>query len=447
MTTREQWTSKLGFILASAGSAIGLGAIWKFPNVVATSGGGAFFIIFLLFTLGIGLPLLLAEFAIGRSTGRGAVSAYRELAPRSKWHWIGYLGMGTCFLLLSYYSVVGGWIVLYVGRGITGGLLASGWDYDVLFAETVANPWYAVTAQFVFLLITITVVARGIKGGIERASRILMPGLFVLFLVLIIRSLTLPGMGEGVRYFLQPDFSKLTGQAVLNALGQSFFCLSVGVSVMVTYSSYLSRQESLLKSSVSVVGLNVLTSLMAGLAIFPAIFALGMKPQEGPGLLFGTLPALFEKLPFGGLFIVLFLALFLFAALTSAFSMLEILVSELSHNDQQRSRMSWLFGILIFIVGIPSALSFGVWSDARIFGLSLFDAADFAVTNVLMPVGALLIALFVGYRFPRQRLYEEFATEASWWRKSLALYIILLRYVIPVVIAIVFLHVLGLLRL
>ncbi|CAH8715981.1 sodium-dependent transporter [Paenibacillus thiaminolyticus] len=447
MTTREQWTSKLGFILASAGSAIGLGAIWKFPNVVATSGGGAFFLIFLLFTLGIGLPLLLAEFAIGRSTGRGAVSAYQDIAPRSKWHWIGYLGIGTCFLLLSYYSVVGGWIVLYVGRGIVGGLLSSGQDYDALFAETVANPWYAVAAQFVFMLITIAVVARGIKGGIERASRIMMPGLFVLFLVLIIRSLTLPGMGEGLRYFLQPDFSKLTGQAVLYALGQSFFCLSVGVSVMVTYSSYLSRQESLLKSSVSVVGLNVLTSLMAGLAIFPAIFALGMKPQEGPGLLFGTLPALFEKLPFGGLFIVLFLALFLFAALTSAFSMLEILVSGLSNNDQQRSRLSWLFGILIFIVGIPSALSFGVWSDARIFGLSLFDAADFAVTNVLMPFGALLIALFVGYRFPRKRLYEEFATEAAWWRKGLALYIILLRYVIPVVIAIVFLHVLGLLKL
>lgn len=447
MTTREQWTSKLGFILASAGSAIGLGAIWKFPNVVATSGGGAFFLIFLLFTLGIGLPLLLAEFAIGRSTGRGAVSAYQDIAPRSKWHWIGYLGIGTCFLLLSYYSVVGGWIVLYVGRGLAGGLLSSGRDYDALFAETVANPWYAVAAQFVFMLITIAVVARGIKGGIERASRIMMPGLFVLFLVLIIRSLTLPGMGEGLRYFLQPDFSKLTGQAVLYALGQSFFCLSVGVSVMVTYSSYLSRQESLLKSSVSVVGLNVLTSLMAGLAIFPAIFALGMKPQEGPGLLFGTLPALFEKLPFGGLFIVLFLALFLFAALTSAFSMLEILVSGLSNNDQQRSRLSWLFGILIFLVGIPSALSFGVWSDARIFGLSLFDAADFAVTNVLMPFGALLIALFVGYRFPRKRLYEEFATEAAWWRKGLALYIILLRYVIPVIIAIVFLHVLGLLKL
>jgi NSS family neurotransmitter:Na+ symporter len=209
----------------------------------------------------------------------------------------------------------------------------------------------------------------------------------------------------------------------------------------------LSRQESLLKSSVSVVGLNVLTSLMAGLAIFPAIFALGMEPQEGPGLLFSTLPALFEKLPFGGLFIVLFLVLFLFAALTSAFSMLEILVSEMSYNDQQRSRMSWLFGILIFIVGIPSALSFGVWSDVHIFGLSLFDAADFAVTNVLMPIGVLLIASFVGYRFPRQRLYEELATSAPWWRKSLTLYILLLRYVIPVVIVIVFLHVLGLLRL
>ncbi|WP_019424231.1 sodium-dependent transporter [Paenibacillus sp. OSY-SE] len=446
MKSREQWSSKIGFILASAGSAIGLGAIWKFPNVVATSGGGAFFLVFLLFTLGIGLPLLLAEFVIGRSTGKEAISAYRDIAPRSKWHWTGYLGMGTCFLLLSYYSVVGGWILLYLARGLVGGLLQAGQNYDTLFNETVSNPWSSVTAQFTFMLITIIVVGQGIKGGIERASRLLMPGLFILFLVLIARSLTLPGMTEGLLYFLQPDFGKLTGKAILYALGQSFFCLSVGVSVMVTYSSYLNKKESLVKSSLSVVGLNVLTSFMAGLAIFPAVFALGMKPQEGPGLLFSTLPALFEQMPYGSIFIALFLALFLFAAMTSAFSMLEILVSGFSRGEEQkRKRLSWLFGALIFMAGVPSALSFGVWSNVQIMGLSLFDAADFAVTNVLMPIGVLLIALFVGYRMPKERLYAEFSSEAAGWRKGLALYVLLLRYVIPVIIVIVFLNVLNIL--
>lgn len=446
MQTKEQWTSKLGFILASAGSAIGLGAIWKFPNTVATSGGGAFFLIFILFTLLIGMPLLLAEFFIGRSTGKEAISAYKDLAPKSKWHYVGYLGMATCFLLLSFYSVVGGWILLYFARSLMGSLLHAGQAYGDLFNQTVADPTFSVLAQFCFMLITILVVGMGVKRGIERSSRILMPGLFILFVILLIRSLTLPGMMEGVRYFLMPNFDNMTGAAVLNALGQSFFCLSVGVSVMVTYSSYLSKKESLTRSAISVVSLNVLTSLMAGLAIFPALFALGMKPTEGPGLLFVTLPAVFEKMMGGGVFIAIFLALFLFATFTSAFSMLEILVAGFSKNDPlKRKRLSWVFGGLIFLVGVPFALSFGVLSDVTIFGKSLFDAADFTVTNILMPLGVFLIAIFVGYRFPRERLLEEMKSEPKLWRKGLAVYIFLLRYIIPVAIIIVFLNVMGLL--
>lgn len=445
-SNNEQWTSKLGFILASAGSAIGIGAIWKFPNTVATSGGGAFFLLFILFTLLIGLPLLLAEFYIGRSTGKEAVSAYKQLAPRGKWHWIGYMGMGTCFLLLSYYSVIGGWIVLYFLRSAVGGLLHNGYDYGQLFDQTVADPLFTVLAQLGFMLITILVVGQGVKRGIERASRILMPGLFILFIVLIIRSLTLPGMMEGVRYFLMPNFDNINAKAILNALGQSFFCLSVGVSVMVTYSSYLDRKESLTRSAVSVVGLNVMTTLMAGLAIFPALFSLGMKPTEGPGLLFVTLPAVFEKMFGGPVFIAVFLALFLFATFTSAFSMLEILVAAFAkRNEVRRKKLSWLFGGIIFMVGIPFALSFGVLSDVTLFDKSLFDLADYLVSNILMPIGALLIAIFVGYRFPKDVLMEEMKTEPRWWRKGLAIYLFMLRYVIPIVIMLVFLNVIGVL--
>lgn len=445
MKTVEQWTSKLGFILVAAGSAIGIGGIWKFPYVVATSGGGAFFLLFFVFTLAIGLPLLLAEFIIGRSTGKQAIAAYKQIAPRTRWHWIAYLGMGTCFLLLSFYSVVGGWILLYLMRAIAGILLVAGQNYDALFLSTVKNSWAVVIAQGAFIGITIVVVGRGIKVGIERASRILMPALFLLFLILIIHALTLPGMSAGLLYFLNPDFSKLTGQAILNALGQSFFCLSVGVSVMVTYSSYLQKKESIIKCALSVSGLNIMTSLMAGLAIFPALFALGIQPQAGPALLFSTLPALFANMPFGNLFIILFLSLFLFAALTSAFSMLEILVSNcISGCKWNRRRLSLLLGVFIFITGIPSALSFGIWSNIKIFGLSLFNSADFVVTNLLMPIGALLIALFVGYRYPYQQLKQQFQLEAILWQRSLVLYVMLLRYIIPVAIVLVFLHLLQL---
>ena len=248
MKQSEQWTSKLGFILAAAGSAIGLGAIWKFPYVTGTSGGGAFFVLFLLFTVLVGLPLLLGEFVIGRSTQQEAITAYKTIAPGTGWHWIGRLGVVTCFILLSFYSVVGGWIVLYLFRSVTGQLIDVEGGYEKLFETVIADPVMTVGAQFVFMLFTIFVVARGVQDGIEKANKYMMPALFLLFLVLIIRSLTLDGAMKGITFFLRPDFSKLTSEAVLYALGQSFFSLSVGVSVMVTYSSYLAQNESLPRS-------------------------------------------------------------------------------------------------------------------------------------------------------------------------------------------------------
>ncbi|MEJ8545410.1 sodium-dependent transporter [Brevibacillus borstelensis] len=442
MKQAEQWTTRLGFILAAAGSAIGLGAIWKFPYVVGTSGGGAFFLLFLLFTLVIGLPLLLGEFVIGRSTQQEAISAYKTLAPQSAWHWVGRLGVATCFLLLSFYSVVGGWILTYMFRGLTGQL--TGMPYDQLFGSVIANPIGSVGAQFLFMLITIWVVARGVQAGIESANKYLMPALFLLFLVLMFRSLTLDGAGKGVAFFLMPDFSRLTADSVLYAMGQSFFSLSVGVSVMVTYSSYLGKQENLVRSAGSIVGLNLLVSLFAGLAIFPAVFSLGMEPAEGPGLLFIVLPSVFEHVPFGSLFLLVFLALFLFATLTSAFSMLEIIVASLSRGKAEfRKRYSLIIGLLIFLAGIPSALSFGVWSDVTIFGKTVFDAADFLVSNVLMPLGALLIALFVPLKLKQELLVKELQVSKEWGKRAFVIWLMLLKYVAPVAIILVFLSTLG----
>ncbi|USG63705.1 sodium-dependent transporter [Brevibacillus ruminantium] len=443
MKQTDQWTTRLGFILAAAGSAIGLGAIWKFPYVVGTSGGGAFFLLFLLFTVVIGLPLLLGEFVIGRSTQKEAVSAYKQIAPGTAWHWIGKLGVATCFILLSFYSVVGGWILSYLYLGIAGQM--KGLPYDELFHRVIASPYGSVGAQFLFMLMTIWVVARGVQSGIEAANKYLMPALFLLFLVLMVRSLTLDGAFAGVSFFLTPDFSKMTSESILYAMGQSFFSLSVGVSVMVTYSSYLGKQENLVRSAGSIVGLNLLVSLFAGLAIFPAVFSLDMEPTAGPGLLFIMLPSVFEHIPFGTLFLLIFLALFLFATLTSAFSMLEIIVASVAKgNVEKRKRYAWIVGALIFLVGIPSALSFGVWEDVSIGGKSIFDAADYLVSNILMPLGAFLIAIFVPLRLKREVLIHELQVSTDWGRRAFAAWLLLLRYVAPVAIILVFLSSLNL---
>ncbi|RBW71335.1 sodium-dependent transporter [Bacillus taeanensis] len=444
MDQREQWTSKIGFILAAAGSAIGLGAIWKFPYVAGNSGGGAFFLIFILFTLLVGLPLLLAEFIIGRSTQKEAISAYKAIAPGTSWHLIGRLGVVTCFILLSFYSVVGGWILLYIGYGITGNL--TGQDYEALFGMLISHPVYAVIGQFSFMIIVMVVVAKGIQRGIETASRYMMPALFIAFIILIVRSLTLEDALAGVSFFLKPDFSVLSSESILFAMGQSFFALSVGVSVMVTYSSYLSKTEDLTRSAFSIVVMNVFISLLAGLAIFPAVFSFGFEPAGGPGLLFIVLPAVFQQMPFGFIFLMIFLGLFLFATLTSAFSMLEIIVSSLARgNNEKRVKVTWVSGFIIFLVGIPAALSFGILGEITLFEKTIFDLADYLVSNILMPIGALLIAIFVPRRISKKTLLQEITKGASNRLRLFSLWFLLIRYVIPVIIVIVFLDVIGIL--
>ncbi|WP_299093503.1 sodium-dependent transporter [uncultured Metabacillus sp.] len=441
----EQWSSKLAFILAAAGSAIGLGAIWKFPYVAGTSGGGVFFLIFIIFTLLIGLPLLLGEFIIGRSTQKDAIQSYKQIAPHSSWHVIGRLGIVTCFILLSFYSVVGGWILIYLFKGLTGELSGlTEQEYSDLFGHSISDPAITVFAQFLFMLITIFVVSKGVSNGIEKASKFMMPALFIIFMILIIRSLTLDGAMEGIIFFLKPDFANVTSETILYALGQSFFALSVGVSVMVTYSSYLSKSENLPQSAVSIVVLNLLVALLAGLAIFPAVFSFGIEPDAGPVLLFNVLPTVFNQMPYGVLFLIAFLLLFLFATLTSAFSMLEIIVAPLAKgNELKRRRFSWIFGLCIFIVGVPSALSYGVLSNVTIFDKSIFDAADFLVSNILMPLGALLIAIFVPFKLSKKTLFNELSQGSSISKKVFVIWFFLIKYVSPIMIVLVFLDALG----
>lgn len=440
MQTSEQWSSRIGFILSAAGSAIGVGAIWKLPYVTGISGGGAFFLLFILFVLFMGFPMLLAEFVIGRSTQKEAISAYRSLAPNSNWHWIGKMGVFTSFLLLSFYSVIGGWIVIYFAKGLFGGIISEGADYGSVFNLTIGNPTLVIAAQFVFLAITVIVVAKGVQNGIEKVSKILMPALFILFIVLIIRSLTLDNAMEGVKFFLAPDFSRITSQSILFAMGQAFFTLSVGISVMVTYSSYLSKKESLIQPAISIVAMNVLIALLAGLAIFPAVFSLGLEPSEGPGLLFVVLPAVFDQIVFGEVFLLGFLALFLFATLTSAFSMLEIIVASIvKGKEEKRSKYAFIIGALVFVVGISSALSYSVFADILIFSKSIFDSADYLVSNILLPLGVFLISIFVSLKIKKSTLREELLQHSRLGASAFHIWFFIMRYVIPVAIIIVFL--------
>ncbi|MET1181195.1 sodium-dependent transporter [Peribacillus simplex] len=441
MSKQDQWTSKLGFILAAAGSAIGLGAIWKLPYMTGANGGGAFFLLFILFTILIGAPILIAEFTIGRNAQKDAISAYKHIAPGKPWALIGYGGVVASIILLSFFSVVGGWIISYLARSFTGSLSnLTQEEYGNFFNTIISNPYETVIAQLLFMVFTIWVVQGGVSKGIEKANKYMMPSLFILFIILLIRSLTLNGAMEGVKFFLKPDFSALTGETILLALGQSFFALSVGVSVMVTYASYLSKKEDITKSAFSVVGLNIFISLLAGLVIFPAVFALGFSPSSGPGLVFVVLPAVFNEMALGGIFMFIFFILLLFATLTTAFSILEITVAAMIKGDAaKRKKASWIAGITVFLIGIPSALSFGVLSDVKIFNLSIFDFADYLTSNIALPVGALFISLFIGYQMKRIEVQKEFESGADSGRSLFKLWYFLIRYVVPIMIILVFL--------
>ncbi|PPA69983.1 sodium-dependent transporter [Jeotgalibacillus proteolyticus] len=440
--SNQQWSSKLGFVLAAAGSAIGLGAIWKFPYMAGSNGGSIFLIFFILFTVLIAGPILLAEFVIGRRGKKDAISTFKKLAPSTPWPIIGILGTVVAIIILSFYSVVGGWILSYLARSATGGLSnLTQAQYGSLFESIIANPIEVLGAQMIFMLITIIIVSGGIQNGIEKASTFMMPALLILFVVLAIRSLTLEGASEGIAYLFIPDWSYFTAKTMLLALGQSFFALSVGVSVMITYASYLTDRDNLGRSTISVATLNIIISILASLVIFPAVFALGFEPGEGPGLVFVVLPAVFNELAFGGIFMFVFLVLLLFATLTSAFSILEIVVASFSRGqDRKRTKYTWLAGALIFVVGIPSALSFGVLTDITIMNYLIFDFADYITASFGLPLGALLICLFIGFQLKKEDVYEELQKGAGVKAKWMPVWYYAIKILAPLAILLIFLQ-------
>jgi len=445
---RDQWGSKFGFIMAAAGSAIGLGNLWKFPYMAGKNGGGAFVFVYFAILLLVGFTLMLAEITIGRTTQLSAVGAYKKLSK--KWSWLGGMGVLAGFLILSFYSVVGGWVISYMVKSVTGVLNTA--DVAVLgglFGSLITSPVEPLIYHGIFMAITLVIVMGGISGGIEKAAKILMPALFAMMFIIMIRSLTLPGAMEGVKFLLSPDFSKITGEVILAALGQVFFSLSLGMGCMITYGSYLSKDEDIVQSSIIIPLLDTGIALLAGLTILPAVFAFGFDPGEGPGLLFVTLPAVFSKMPFGSLFALTFFTLVLFAALTSAISLLEVTVSYVVDEFKwDRKKATFTMSGIIFAVGVAASLGLGVWSDVKILGgRDIFDSLDFTASNILLPLGGLLMCIFIGWIWGIENAIKEASNEGKLAFKLAPYWSFLVKWVAPIAILVVFLNSSGLLNL
>ncbi len=398
--------SRLGFIFAAAGSAIGLGNIWRFPYTTSEYGGAAFVLVYIAFVAVIGVPVLLAELSIGRASGKNPVGAFAALdpTPTKRWSWVGGLGVLTGFGILSFYAVIAGWTVSFLWRAMTGtfaGTVSPERSAEI-FTEIIASPGETVAMSAVFLLLTALVVRGGVSGGIERAAKILMPIFFVMLVILAGRAVTLPGAEQGLRFLFAPDFSKLTGAAVMSALGQALFSLSLGMGAMITYGSYLQKKERLPLAGISVAIFDTTIAILAGLIIFPALFSAGATGAKGPGLVFVVMPAIFDKLPAGQAFGVAFYALLAVAALTSTMSLLEVVVAYfVGERGWSREKAVWTVTGACFVMAVPSALSQGAVEGlgAGALGESFLDIMNILWGNVALGLGALLIAVFAGWRW------------------------------------------------
>lgn len=442
---REHWASKFGFVLAASGSAIGLGNIWRFPYKAGEYGGGAFVVAYLISVCLIGIPIMIAEFIIGRSAQKSPVGAFKKLRKKSWWHLVGWLGLTTGFIILSYYSVVGGWILKYIFESV-----ANGFQTDAAverFNLFLASPSQMVLWHGMFMLINIFIVRKGIGSGIEKWSKVLMPSLLIILLVLMINSLTTPGAAEGIRFLLKPDFSKLTAAGILEALGHAFFSLSLGMGAMLTYGSYLEKDTNISAASLEIVILNTFYAIMAGLMIFPVVFTYHISPDVGPGLFFVTLPEVFARMPMGQVVGFLFFLLVAFAAITSAISLLEVVVSFfIDELGWSRERSDYLLGFFIFLAGIPAALSFNIWSGATLFdGKNIFDLLDILATNFMLPVGGFCIAIFAGWVLTKGEKQEEIKRIENTFH-FYDIWHVLIKYVTPIAVVIVVLYTTGIIR-
>ena len=442
--SRESFGSRFGALVAMAGSAVGLGNLWRFPYLVGENGGAAFIIVYIALSFLICLPIFISEFVIGRRSQKNAYAAFRDLSGGGIWKGVGLFTIVVPLIVLSYYSVIGGWSIEYFLKSLTFSFTGneSQAAMNTMFTDFVSNPWIPLICHTGFLLATTMIVVVGIKDGIEKFSKGMMPMLFFIVIAIAVYSLTLPGAGKGVDYLFNPDFSKIDAKACAAALGQAFFSLSLGFGTIMTYASYVDKKENILFQSTATAVSDLMFALIAGVAIMPAVFAFGLDPQSGPGLVFETLPYVFSQMPAGGFVAILFFVALLVAALTSSISMLEVAVAYLV-EERKFSRIGaciTLF-VLCWIVGALCSLSFGPLSNIQIGGRGLFDFFDNLSSNVLMTLGSLFTVLFVGWRLKKTDIYDEFTNGGTLSTNARIFGILwfLIRYVAPVAIIVIFL--------
>jgi NSS family neurotransmitter:Na+ symporter len=440
---RDSFGSRFGALVAMAGSAVGLGNLWRFPYLVGENGGAAFIIVYMVFVFLLCLPIFISEFVIGRRSQRNAYAAFRDLSGGSAWRWVGLFTIIVPMIVLSYYSVIGGWSVEYLLKSITFSFTgdASQGAFHSMFTDFVSSTWAPLAVHTVFLLVTTLIVIVGIKDGIEKFSKVMMPLLFFMVVAIAVYSVMLPGASAGLDYLFNPDFSKITGKACAAALGQAFFSLSLGFGTIMTYASYVSKKENIMFQSAATAVSDLMFALIAGMAIMPAVFAFGLNPQSGPGLVFETLPFVFGQMPAGGVVAILFFLALLVAALTSSISMLEVAVAYLV-EEKKFSRL-WACVVLFavcWVVGAICSLSFGPLSDIKIDGGNIFDFFDNLSSNILMTLGSLLTVLFVGWRLKKTDVYDEFTNGGTLSRNARIFGVLwfLIRYVCPIAIAAIF---------
>ncbi|HVJ49297.1 sodium-dependent transporter [Desulfitobacterium sp.] len=443
---REGFSSSIGVIAATLGSAVGLGNIWKFPYVTGQNGGAAFILIYLIAVLLGSLPVMISELMIGRKTNANAVGAFKKLTKREPWFLVGVSGVLSAFLIMAFYTTVAGWVFSYIFKAATGTIHSTNPEQtSAVFQGLVSGVGEPLFWQILVLGITGVIIMAGVAKGIERVTKILMPILFVLLVIVDIRSLTLPGAAEGLKFLFLPDFSKISFGVVLAALGLAFFKLSVGMGTMTTYGSYMGKEEDLPRTALKVMLADTLVSIMAGVAIFPAVFAFGFEPKSGPSLLFITIPTVFASMPFGRFFMVLFFILVAVAATGAMLSLLEVPVAYLVEEHKLTRRVATLLTIVaIALVGSTATLSTSLLSQHLFFGKNLFDLYDFVTSNILLPLGGIFFALFVGWRWGYKGMLVEFSNDGRLRNEGVAkIFFILVKFVAPIAITLVLLAGLG----
>ena len=446
---REHWGSRIGFIFAAAGSAVGLGNIWKFPHMAGQNGGAAFTLIYLFCILLVGVPIVIGEFAIGRKTQLSPVGAFKKLAPGSWWKSVGFLGVASAFVILSFYSVVGGWTLRYTFVAISGGFESMAGAPDVAkeaFGNFVSSTWNPLFWHLIFIGLCIWIIVNGVKSGIERWSKIMMPAILLILVMLVVRGVTLKNGVLGLEFLFKPKFSDLTANSVVLALGHSFFTLSLGMGTMITYGSYLKKDQNLLSSAFWVILLDTAIAMLAGIAIFTTVFALGADPAGGPGLIFHVLPSVFSQLPGGIIWGTMFFFLLFLAALTSAISILEVVTAYfIDQKGWSRAKATVTFGGVAAAVGIFCSLSLGEFNDmSNIFGVNFFDMMDYASSKYMLPIGGMLTAIFIIWRWGVPSLLAEMYTGMKDRLINTTFATILLGIAAFIVFAIIFNELVGL---